>query len=69
MTFLTSVARIIYYIWNVVEGRFISEELGCGFAETSAKLGINVNESFLNLVRQIRDYNKVCANFAQRSSE
>jgi len=40
------------------EGRFISEELGCGFAETSAKLGINVNESFLNLVRQIRDYNK-----------
>lgn len=68
VTFLTSAARITHYIWNAVEGRFTSEELGCSFAETSAKLGINVNESFLNLVRQIRDYNKVCANFTQSSS-
>jgi len=40
------------------EGRFISEELGCTFIETSAKLGLNVHESFLNLVRKIRDHNK-----------
>jgi len=41
------------------EGRFIGEELGCRFVETSAKLGLNVEETFLNLVRQIRDYNRV----------
>jgi len=40
------------------EGRYIGEELGCRFVETSAKLGLNVNETFLNLVRQIRDHNK-----------
>jgi len=40
------------------EGRFIGEELGCRFVETSAKLGLNVEETFLNLVRQIRDYNR-----------
>lgn len=54
---------MMYSIWNVAEGRSISEDLGCTFVETSAKLGINVTESFLNLVRQIRDHNKVCANF------
>jgi GTPase KRas protein len=40
------------------EGRLIGEELGCHCVETSAKLGLNVTEAFLNLVRQIRDHNK-----------
>ncbi|KAN0138858.1 Ras family domain containing protein [Lactarius tabidus] len=31
------------------EGRYIGEELGCRFVETSAKLGLNVEETFLNL--------------------
>ncbi|KAH9029858.1 ras-like protein [Lactarius pseudohatsudake] len=54
--FLTSSARDD---WNgVVEGRFISEEIGCRFVETSAKLGFNVTSAFLDLVRRIRDRNK-----------
>jgi len=44
---------------DVHEGRHIARELGCHFVETSAKLGTNVGETFLNLVRQIRDRNKV----------
>ncbi|KAH8991349.1 ras-like protein [Lactarius hatsudake] len=40
------------------EGRFMSEEIGCHFVETSAKLGLNVTAAFLNLVRRIRDRNK-----------
>lgn len=40
------------------EGRFISEEIGCRFVETSAKLGLNVTGAFLDLVRRIRDRNK-----------
>ncbi|KAF8274764.1 ras-like protein [Lactarius quietus] len=58
VTFLISAARMIHSIGDVVEGRYIGEELGCRFVETSAKLGLNVNETFLNLVRQIRDHNK-----------
>ncbi|KAI0297250.1 P-loop containing nucleoside triphosphate hydrolase protein [Multifurca ochricompacta] len=40
------------------EGQRVAHELGCRFVETSAKLGANVTETFLNLVRQIRDHNK-----------
>lgn len=58
ITFPTSAARVM---WNVVEGRYICEELGCRFVETSAKLGLNVEETFLNVVRRIRDHNRVCA--------
>lgn len=68
ITFPTSAARVM---WNVVEGRYICEELGCRFVETSAKLGLNVEETFLNVVRRIRDHNRVCAYcsslFANRS--
>ena len=58
ITFPTSAARVMR---NVVEGRYICEELGCRFVETSAKLGLNVEETFLNVVRRIRDHNRVCA--------
>ena len=47
-------------IRHVVEGRLIGEELGCRSVETSAKLDLNVTETVFNLVRQIRDQNKVC---------
>lgn len=52
----------------IAEGRFIGEELGCRFVETSAKLGLNVTETVLNLVRQIRDYNRVCVTPGSGSS-
>jgi GTPase KRas protein len=60
---VTSASRMVHSMWNVVEGRYIGEELGCRFVETSAKLGLNVEETFLNLVRQIRDHNRVWCEF------
>jgi len=42
----------------MTEGQLIAQEFGCRFAETSAKLGINVTETFINLVCQIRDRNR-----------
>ena len=60
ITFPTSAVRVMWN-WNVVEGRYICEELGCRFVETSAKLGLNVEETFLNVVRRIRDHNRVRA--------
>lgn len=41
------------------EGEFVAKKLGCRFVETSAKLGINVTETFIDLVCEIRDRNKV----------
>ena len=41
------------------EGQFIAEKLGCRFVETSAKLGSNVTETFIDLVCEIRDRNRV----------
>ena len=38
------------------EGRELAKQLGCGFIETSAKLGTNVDEPFSYLVREIRKY-------------
>jgi len=49
------------------EGRFIGEELGCRSVETSAKLGLNVTEAVLNLVRQIRDHNKELLHLRRKS--
>jgi len=43
---------------DMFEGQLIAQEFGCRFAETSAKLGINVTETFINLVCQIRDRNR-----------
>jgi GTPase KRas protein len=45
---------------SAIEGRDLAKHFGCKFIETSAKLGINVDEAFSNLVREIRKYNKVC---------
>jgi hypothetical protein len=42
-----------------IEGQLIAQELGCRFVETSAKLGINVTETFFDLVCEIRDRNRV----------
>jgi hypothetical protein len=44
---------------QLAEGHHIARELGCRFVETSAKLGTNVTETFMDLVRQIRDHNRV----------
>jgi hypothetical protein len=41
------------------EGRELASSLGCHFIETSAKLSINVNEAFAEIVREIRKLNKV----------
>ena len=41
------------------EGQYIAKKLGCRFVETSAKLGSNVTETFIDLVCEIRDRNRV----------
>lgn len=47
-----------------IEGRDLAKHFNCKFIETSAKQRINVDEAFINLVREIRKYNKVrCAVF------
>ncbi|KIM38858.1 hypothetical protein M413DRAFT_29800 [Hebeloma cylindrosporum] len=43
---------------GINEGRDLAKHLGCKFIETSAKYGVNVDEAFMNLVREIRKYNK-----------
>jgi len=40
------------------EGRDLARRFGCRFIETSAKLRINVDEAFINLVQEIRQHNK-----------
>ena len=41
------------------EGRELANYFGCKFIETSAKQRINVDEAFVNLVREIRKHNKL----------
>eukprot|EP00736_Rhodelphis_marinus_P009049 Rmarinus@m.10025 len=43
---------------TTVEGRDLAKSYGCPFMETSAKARIHVEESFHELVREIRRYNK-----------
>ncbi|KAJ3926590.1 MAG: ras protein [Lentinula lateritia] len=40
------------------EGRDLAKHFGCKFVETSAKVRINVDQAFQDLVREIRKYNK-----------
>ncbi|KAI7904585.1 ras-like protein 1 [Cokeromyces recurvatus] len=40
------------------EGRDLAKKYGCHFVEASAKLRINVDEAFYEVVRNIRRYNK-----------
>jgi len=35
----------------------LAKQLGCKLIETSARHGVNVDEAFSNLVREIREYN------------
>lgn len=45
------------------EGQIFAEKIGCRFVETSAKLGTNVTETFIDLVCEIRDRNRVGFSF------
>lgn len=40
------------------DGQLLAEKLGCQFMEASAKSRTNVEESFYNLVREIRKHSK-----------
>jgi len=40
----------------IQEGRNLAKNLGCAFIETSSEQGINVDEAFYMLVREIRKY-------------
>ncbi|KIM59311.1 hypothetical protein SCLCIDRAFT_126437, partial [Scleroderma citrinum Foug A] len=40
------------------EGRDLAKRFGCKFIETSTKQHINIDEAFIDLVREIRKYNK-----------
>mgnify|MGYP000256659399 FL=1 len=42
----------------MAEGYALARQFGCPFVETSAKQRVNVDESFNDLVREIRRYNK-----------
>ena len=41
-----------------IEGEELARQFNCGFIEASAKSRINVDNSFYNIVREIRRYNK-----------
>jgi GTPase KRas protein len=43
---------------STVEGRELAKSFNAPFAETSAKLRINVEDAFFQLVREIRKWNK-----------
>ncbi|KAI9795652.1 MAG: Ras GTPase [Piccolia ochrophora] len=45
------------------EGESLARSFGCKFIETSAKSRINVDNSFYDIVREIRRYNKEMASY------
>lgn len=47
------------FVLYFIEGRDLAKHFGCAFIETSAKDCIHVDDTFCNLVREIRNYNKV----------
>lgn len=42
----------------ITEGESLARQFGCKFLETSAKSRINVDNSFYDIVREIRRYNR-----------
>jgi GTPase KRas protein len=42
-----------------LEGRDLAQRFGFSFLETSARLRINVDETFVEIVREIKRHNKV----------
>ncbi|KAL5530641.1 RAS1 [Sanghuangporus sanghuang] len=44
---------------NTAEGINLAKHFGCHFFESSAKLRVNVDEAFVELVREIRRYNRM----------
>jgi len=46
------------------EGEALARQFNCKFIETSAKLRINVDEAFHNIVREIRRYNKEMSSYS-----
>ena len=43
---------------STIEGEDLARQFGCGFIEASAKSRINVDNSFYDIVREIRRYNR-----------
>ena len=50
-------------IRNSAEGENMARSFGCKFIETSAKSRINVDNSFYDIVREIRRYNKEMSSY------
>jgi len=55
VSFLFASSGISAYV-IIQEGRNLAKNLGCAFIETSSEQGINVDEAFYMLVREIRKY-------------
>lgn len=53
------ICRVLIVRLSSEEGRNLAQSFRCPLIETSAKLRINVDEAFSDLVREIRRYNKV----------
>jgi GTPase KRas len=45
----------------------LAKSFGCKFIETSAKMRVNVDEAFYDLVREIRRYNKEMSSYGSGS--
>ena len=50
------------------EGENMARSFGCKFIETSAKSRINVDNSFYDIVREIRRYNKEMSSYPSGSA-
>ena len=52
-------SQLLQFNDSLSEGRDLAKHFGCKYIETSAKLRLNVDQAFSDLVREIRRYNKV----------
>lgn len=55
---LLFIKNIIPFFFYFLEGFDLAKEFGCPFLETSAKQRTNVDDSFYEVVREIRRMNK-----------